>query len=65
MDRQLELSEVGTAANQADQQPSQRSVSAHRTQTILISFGCGVLQLPIWGVQSQGTLRVADTEPNN
>jgi hypothetical protein len=51
MDRQLELSEVGTAADHADQPRLQRSASAHRRQTILISFGCGVLQLPIWGVQ--------------
>jgi hypothetical protein len=51
MDRQLELSEGGSAADHADQSRPQRSVSSHRRQTILISFGCGVLQLPIWGVQ--------------
>jgi hypothetical protein len=52
MDHQLELSEVGTAATHADQpHPQRSSTSAHRRQTILISMGCGVLQLPIWGVQ--------------
>jgi hypothetical protein len=46
---QLELSEV----------PADRETQVHLTplpspqqrRTILISLGCGILQLPIWGVQ--------------
>jgi hypothetical protein len=49
MNQSIELSDVG--APRTDESRSPLHLSARRRQTILISLGCGVLQLPIWGVQ--------------
>ena len=57
MDQRMESLEL--AASRADQPRSRLHLSAQQRKTILISLGCGVLQLPIWGVLS--TARSVET----
>lgn len=49
MDEQR-IEQLELAASRADQPRSRLHISAQQRKTILISLGCGVLQLPIWGV---------------